>query len=79
MRFAIVPQPAMVDLNAVTSGLNGATLSTAAAINDAGQIVAMSCTAPPLCAQAFRLDPAPAAKLTAVSHHVRGHPSRNPK
>jgi probable HAF family extracellular repeat protein len=48
----------MVDLNAVTSGLNGATLTTATAINDAGQIVAMSCTALLVCPQAFRLDPA---------------------
>ena len=47
----------MVDLNAVTSGLNGATLSTATAVNDAGQIVAMSCTALLVCPQAFRLDP----------------------
>ena len=30
---------AMIDLNAVTSGLNGAVLTTATAINDAGQIV----------------------------------------
>ena len=47
----------MVDLNAVTSGLNGATLTTATAVNDAGQIVAMSCTALLVCPQAFRLDP----------------------
>jgi probable HAF family extracellular repeat protein len=50
----------MIDLNAVTSGLNGATLTTATAINDAGQIVAMSCTATLVCPQAFRLDPVPA-------------------
>jgi probable HAF family extracellular repeat protein len=60
---------AMIDLNAVTSGLNGATLATATAINDAGQIVAMTCTAPPTCSQAFRLDPVPAAKVQAIEYH----------
>lgn len=48
---------AMTDLNTVTSGLNGATLTTATAVNDAGQIVAMSCTGLLVCPQAFRLDP----------------------
>lgn len=47
----------LVDLNTITSGLNGATLTTATAINDAGQIVAMSCTDVLVCPQAFRLDP----------------------
>jgi probable HAF family extracellular repeat protein len=60
---------AMVDLNSVTSGLNGETLVTATAINDAGQIVAMACSAPLTCAQAFRLDPVPAAKVTAIEYH----------
>jgi probable HAF family extracellular repeat protein len=63
---------AMIDLNDVTSGLNGATLTTATAINDAGQIVAMSCTAPLVCPQAFRLDPVPAAKLAAIEYHHAG-------
>jgi probable HAF family extracellular repeat protein len=54
--FIRVPS-AMIDLNAVTAGLNGVTLTTATAINDAGQIVAMSCTGPLVCPHAFRLDP----------------------
>ena len=48
---------AMIDLNGITSGLNGVALTTATAVNDAGQIVAMSCTATLVCPQAFRLDP----------------------
>jgi len=60
---------AMVDLNAITSGLGGATLSTATAINDAGQIVAMSCTGLLICPQAFRLDPVPASKVAAIEYH----------
>ncbi|MEO5764069.1 MAG: hypothetical protein ABIR52_02065, partial [Casimicrobiaceae bacterium] len=60
---------AMIDLNTVTSGLNGAVLTTATAINDAGQIVAMSCTATLVCPQAFRLDPVPAPKIAAIEYH----------
>ena len=60
---------AMVDLNTITSGLGGATLTTATAINDAGQIVAMSCTGLLMCQQAFRLDPVPAAKVAAIEYH----------
>jgi probable HAF family extracellular repeat protein len=59
----------LIDLNAVTTGLGGAILSTATAINDAGQIVAMSCTAPLVCQQAFRLDPVGALKVAAVEYH----------
>ncbi len=57
LRAFVRVEGTMIDLNAVTSGLNGATLTTATAINDAGQIVAMSCTALLVCPQAFRLDP----------------------
>lgn len=60
---------AMIDLNTVTSGLNGATLTIATAINDAGQIVAMSCTGLLVCPQAFRLDPVPAQKVAAIEYH----------
>ncbi|MEO8754336.1 MAG: hypothetical protein ABI624_16830 [Casimicrobiaceae bacterium] len=60
---------AMIDLNTVTSGLGGGVLSTATAINDAGQIVAMRCTAVLVCPQAYRLDPVPASKVTAIEYH----------
>lgn len=59
----------MIDLNTVTTGLNGVSLTTATAINDAGQIVSMSCTAPLVCPQAFRLDPVPAAKVEAIEYY----------
>ena len=59
----------IIDLNTVTSGLNGATLTTATAINDAGQIVAMSCTATLVCPRAFRLDPVAAPKVVAIEYH----------
>ncbi len=62
----------MVDLNTVTSGLGGAALTTATAINDAGQIVAMSCSALLVCQQAFRLDPVPAPKVAAIEYHHAG-------
>jgi len=63
---------AMIDLNGVTTGLGGATLTTATAVNDAGQIVAMSCTGLLVCPQAFRLDPVPAAKVVAVEYYNAG-------
>ncbi|HVO87940.1 MAG TPA: hypothetical protein VMV45_05310 [Casimicrobiaceae bacterium] len=69
LRAFVYAGGAMIDLNAVTSGLNGAMLSTASAVNDAGQIVAMSCTGPLVCAQAFRLDPVPAPKVAAIEYH----------
>jgi probable HAF family extracellular repeat protein len=69
LRAFVSYQGAPIDLNGVTSGLNGAVLSTATAINDAGQIVAMSCTAPLVCQQAFRLDPTGAAKVAAIEYH----------
>ena len=68
-RAFVIYQGALIDLNAVTTGLNGAVLSAATAINDSGQIVAMSCTAPLVCQQAFRLDPVGAAKLPAIEYH----------
>lgn len=67
--FVIVAGEPMTDLNAVTTGLNGAILAWATAINDAGQIVAMSCNEPDSCQQAFRLDPAGAAKTAAIEYH----------
>jgi probable HAF family extracellular repeat protein len=72
LRAFVFAGGAMIDLNAVTSGLNGAVLSTASAINDAGQIVAMSCTVPPTCSKAFRLDPVEAPKVVAVEYHHEG-------
>jgi probable HAF family extracellular repeat protein len=68
-RAFVYASGAMVDLNTVTSGLGGSTLTTATAVNDAGQIVAMSCTGPLQCQQAYRLDPAPAAKVAAIEYH----------
>ncbi|MDQ6619447.1 MAG: hypothetical protein M3Z31_07080 [Pseudomonadota bacterium] len=62
----------MIDLNSITSGLGGATLTTASAVNDSGQIVAMSCTATLVCPQAFRLDPIPAPKVTLVEYRHAG-------
>ena len=62
----------LIDLNAVTAGLGGAVLTTATAINDSGQIVAMSCTGPLVCPQAFRLDPVGAVKMPAVEYHHIG-------
>jgi probable HAF family extracellular repeat protein len=72
LRAFIYVAGTMSDLNTLTSGLNGATLSTATAINDAGQIVAMSCTGLLSCPQAFRLDPVPAPKVVAVEYHHAG-------
>ena len=57
------------DLNGITSGLNGVTLTTATSINDAGQIVAMSCSALLVCQQAFRLDPVASPKVAAIEYH----------
>jgi probable HAF family extracellular repeat protein len=71
-RAFVVYRGQLHDLNTVTSGLGGATLSTATAINDAGQIVAMSCTGPLVCQQAFRLDPVGAVKMPAVEYHHAG-------
>jgi probable HAF family extracellular repeat protein len=68
-RAFVIYQGDIFDLNTVTSGLNGAVLSTATAINDSGQIVAMSCTAPLVCQQAFRLDPVGAVKMSAIEYH----------
>jgi probable HAF family extracellular repeat protein len=62
----------MIDLNSVTTGLGGSVLTTATAINDAGQIVAMSCTGLLVCPMAFRLDPIPAAKVVAVEYYNAG-------
>lgn len=62
----------LIDLNSVTAGLGGAVLTTATAINDSGQIVAMSCTGPLVCQQAFRLDPVGAVKMPAVEFHHAG-------
>jgi probable HAF family extracellular repeat protein len=72
LRAFVLAAGTMVDLNTVTSGLNGATLSTATAVNDAGQIVAMSCTALLSCPQAFRLDPVQAPTVVAVEYHHAG-------
>jgi probable HAF family extracellular repeat protein len=68
-RAFVLYQGDLIDLNNVTSGLNGALLSTATAINDSGQIVAMSCTGPLVCPLAFRLDPAGAVKMQAIEYH----------
>jgi probable HAF family extracellular repeat protein len=59
----------LIDLTNVTTGLNGTVLTIAMAINDSGQIVAMSCTALLVCPQAFRLDPTGAVKMAAVEYH----------
>jgi probable HAF family extracellular repeat protein len=62
----------MFDLNTVTSGLGGATLTTATAVNDAGQIVAMSCTGLLVCPQAFRLDPVSVPGVELNQHGLTG-------
>ena len=61
---------AMFDLNTlVVSGLNGARLTYAVAINNRGQIVAQACPTATTC-QTFRLDPtAPAGKVRAVEYY----------
>lgn len=71
-RAFVIKDGKFFDLNAVTSGLGGAVLTTATAVNDAGQIVAMSCTALLVCPQAFRLDPTGAVKTAAVEYHHVG-------
>jgi probable HAF family extracellular repeat protein len=72
LRAFVLYQGDLIDLNTVTSGLDGAVLSTATAINDSGQIVAMSCTAPLVCPKAFRLDPVGAARMPAIEYHHEG-------
>jgi len=68
----VIVAGALFDLNGVTGGLNGAVLTTATAINDSGQIVAMSCTGALVCPQAFRLDPTGAVKVAAIEYHHAG-------
>lgn len=63
----------MVDLNAmVTAGLGSATLLSAAAINNIGQILAEGCTSPCDKVQMYRLDPI-RGPGTAVEYYHAGY------
>ena len=68
-RAFVMKDGVLIDLTNVTTGLDGTVLTIATAINDSGQIVAMSCTALLVCPQAFRLDPTGAVKMAALEYH----------